>query len=200
MKHYYSLQSTPLKFHKIFYNVISPILIAVQVLILVATIGHLIDYDGYYNFVTLVLNLFSCCLAIIFLSFITYGFFKKRKFAWYMVYAYLILTILSNVVSAIQLDNIAFAVGQIIGALIIPTLIGIYYYKRKSLFFLLSDENVVQARYLPRHPDDTLCKNDKTSINYCRKCGTQVITHGVFCNKCGTKTDWNRKDDKNDKL
>ena len=89
-----------------------------------------------------------------------------------MVYAYLILNVTSNIISATQSANTAVAVGQIIGALIIPTLIGIYYYRRKPLF--VSNNRAIDA-----------VRNN--TINYCRKCGNQVTKDSVFCNKCGAK-------------
>lgn len=175
MKFYYSLESTPLKFHKAFYKVLSPIFMGVQTLVLLATIGYLTDDNGYYNVGMLTLNLILSCIAIAFLGFITYGFAKKKQYAWYMVYAYLILNVSSNIISAVQSGNPAIAVGQIIGALIIPTLIGIYYYKRKPLF-VANNMSIAE-------------NNNK--INYCRKCGNPVIEDSVFCNKCGAKIDWN---------
>lgn len=176
MKFYYSVESTPLKFHKAFYKVLSPIFMGVQALVLLATIGYLTDDNGYYNVGVLILNLIISCIAIAFLGFITYGFAKKKQYAWYMVYAYLILNVSSNIISATQSANTAVAVGQIIGALIIPTLIGIYYYKRKPLF--ISNDIAI----------DSVRNN---TINYCRKCGNQVTKDSVFCNKCGAKIDWN---------
>lgn len=32
---------------------------------------------------------------------------------------------------------------------------------------------------------------EKSSIQFCRKCGNRIISNSVFCNKCGTKLDWN---------
>ena len=176
MKFYYSFESTPLKFHKAFYKVLSPIFMGVQLLVLIATIGHLFGDIGFYNTGALILNLIISCVAITFLGFITYGFEKKKQYAWYMVYAYLILNVLSNIISATQSANVAEAIGRIIGALIIPTLIGIYYYKRKPLFV---STNI------------TISDAQNTTTNYCRKCGNRITKDSVFCNKCGAKIDWN---------
>ncbi len=188
MKFHYSMESTPLKFHNAFYKVLSPIFMGVQGLVLLGTIGHLSSDNGLYNPGMLVLNLIVSCIAITILAFITYGFAKKKQYAWYMVYAYLILNVSSNIISATQAANPAIAVGQIIGALIIPSLIGIYYYKRKPIFVGNEGDSgslqhaAVQTAFAPPRKD---------AINYCRKCGNRVTHDSVFCNKCGTKIDWN---------
>ena len=202
MKLYYSFESTPLNFHKAFYKVISPILMAVQAILALSTIGWLTDiFHG-----LLVFDLIVCILSIISLAFITYGFAKKKGYAWYMVYAYLILTVLSNVVSAALSGNAAIAVGRIIGALVIPVLIGIYYYKRKPLFITSIFENPKNTTYTPPTytPPNYVPQNqppqysatyvpneNKETINFCRKCGNRVINGSVFCNKCGSKIEWN---------
>ena len=78
--------------------------------------------------------------------------------------------------------------ATIIGALIIPSLIGIYYYKRKPIFVGNEGDSgslqhaAVQTAFAPPRKD---------AINYCRKCGNRVTHDSVFCNKCGTKIDWN---------
>lgn len=172
MKFYYSVESTPLKFHKAFYKVLSPILMGVQTLVWLATIGYLSPFCN----IGIILNFIISGFSIVVLGFITYGFAKKKQYAWYMVYTYLILNVSSNIISAILSANAAVAIGQIIGALIIPTLIGIYYYKRKPLFV---SNNI------------SISDVQNTTINYCRKCGNRVTKDSVFCNKCGAKIDWN---------
>lgn len=195
MKFYYSFESTPLSFHKAFYKVLSPIFIVIQALMFLATIGYLID-GVYYG--SLVINLFSNALGITFLSFMTYGFVKKKEYAWYMVYAYLGLTALSNIISAAMSYNVASAVGQVIGALIIPVLIGIYYYKRKPLFVTSEFQNNVVTRnetvttnYTPQNPTASYSTQKTTAIAFCRKCGNKISSDSIFCNKCGSRIDWN---------
>lgn len=176
MKTYQSAESQSLKFHNAFYKVISPIFILVQVLLFISTIGHLKDKNSFYGSEILIISLVISGLSIIFLGLITYGFAKKNAYAWYIVYAYLGLTILSNIISAVQSVNVASAVGQIVGSLIIPISIGIYYYKRKSILVTPNIEN--------------LNDSEETTIRYCRKCGNQVSKDSVFCNKCGSKIHW----------
>ncbi len=181
MKFYYSMESTPLKFHNAFYKVLSPIFMGVQGLVLLGTIGHLSSDNGLYNPAMLVLNLIISCIAITFLAFITYGFAKKKQYAWYMVYAYLILNVSSNIISATQTPNPAAAVGQIIGALIIPCLIGIYYYKRKPIFVASSSD--APAPFQSN-------SSQRNKIGFCRKCGNKITQDSIYCNKCGAKLDW----------
>ena len=155
---------------------LSPIGMVFQVIILLATIGNLSMNNGFYSTDALILILISSCLQIVSSGCITYGFAKKKRYAWYMVYVFLILNVSSNIISATQASTSASQVGQIIGSLIIPMLIGIYYYKRKPLF-ISNKTGIYDIK--------------KTTINYCRKCGNRVTKHSVFCNKCGAKIDWN---------
>lgn len=213
MKLYYSYESTPLNFHKAFYKVISPILIVIRAILVFATIGHLTSDDGYYDSSSLVLNLLFYVLSIIFLGFITYGFAKKKEYAWYMVYAELGLEVLSNIIHVAPLlyYDTAVALGYGAPVLIILTLIGIYYYKRKPLFVTpevgnTGEEIRTSQIYVPQSqthqnhiPQNNIQKysksvsnvENKTTINFCRKCGNKLINGSVFCNKCGSKVNWN---------
>ncbi len=199
MKRYYSIESTPLSFHKAFYKVISPFIIVLQSILLLATIGHLISDDGYYDSGALVLNLFIYVLGIVFLGFMTYGFANKKEYAWYMVYAYFGLNVLINIISAAPMlyYNPAYALGQIIGALIIPILIGIYYYKRKPLFVAsefnngaFTNNETVTTNYMPQNSVSSSPMEKRAMVSFCRKCGNRVTNDSVFCNKCGSKITW----------
>ena len=190
MNFYYSYESTPLKFHNAFYKVISPIIIAIRALLLISTLGYLTDPS--YDTDLLVFNLFVCILSIVFLGFMTYGFLNKKTYAWYMVYAFLGLTFLSSIISS--LSN-PYAIPFLA---IIPTLIGIYYYKRKPLFVTSETNNHSTSTNGAVTPNRTFQNSappyfaeKRTEISYCRKCGNRVIPNSVFCNKCGSKIDWN---------
>ena len=207
MEFYYSQETTSLKFHKAFYKVISPILIVYHAIMLLATIGHLVNNDGYYNTGMLVLNLFVYALAIIFLGYITYGFSNKKEYAWYMVYAYLILIAFSNLISVVLSYNVASAIGRVIGGLVLPIVIGIYYYKRKPLFTIpcststneasqTSQSYVLQQRtYQNSHSTTTHTTTIKPqNINHSDSdlsSNTQDIKNQgqsiQFCRKCGNK-------------
>ena len=199
MKNDNTSETMLLNFHKAFYKVISPILAVVQALIFLSSIGHLVDYDSLYDSGMLVINLLVSGASIILLCLITYGFAKGKEFAWYMVYAYLSISVLLNIISATQADNGAVAVGQIVGALIIPTLIGAYYYKRKSIFIGIENDGLVETTTKSIQQTNVVtnvenkqvvCENEQT-INYCRKCGNRVVANGVFCHQCGSRIDWN---------
>lgn len=192
MNFYYSYESTPLKFHNAFYKVISPILIAIHVLNLISTIGYLTDDAGDYNSGLLVLNLFFSVLIITFLGFMTYGFLNKKTYAWYTVYAFLVFDFLSSIISSLSNPS------ALPFAAIIPTLIGIYYYKRKPLF-VTSETNNYSASTNETATTNRTFQNSASpysaekmpQISYCRKCGNRVTGDSVFCNKCGTKIHWN---------
>lgn len=195
MKFYYSSESAPLKFHKAFYKVISPILIVCHTILLLATIGHIINDDGHYDLTLLILDLVICSMSIVFLGYITYGFANKKEYAWHLVYAYLGTTVLTRIIAAAMADNAAVAVGQIIGSFIIPILIGVYYYKRKPLFVASEVEYqngttnyAVQSQACGSVQDS----NNKVEINYCSACGSKLVKDSAFCHKCGykIKRDW----------
>ncbi len=197
MKRYYSIESTPLNFHKAFYKVISPILIVIRAILVLATIGYL--DDGYYDSGSLVLNLLFYVLSIFFLSFITYGFSKKKEYAWYIVYADLGLAVLSNIIHVAPLlyYDTAFAIGYIAPVLTIFILIGIYYYKRKPLFVASEYNNgvfvnneTVTTNYMSQNSVSSSPVEKRATVSFCRKCGNRVTNDSVFCNKCGSKITW----------
>ena len=192
MQFYYSYESTPLKFHNAFYKVISPILIVIDTLLFLSTIVHLVDDTGYYDSNMLILNLFISSFEVVFLSFITYGFKNKKNYAWYMVYAFLGLAFLSSIISS--LSN-PYAIPFLA---IIPTFVGIYYYKRKPLFvtsesnnYSTSNSETATANRTFQNSAPPYFAEKRTEISYCRKCGNRIIPNSVFCNKCGSKIDWN---------
>ena len=192
MTFYYSYESAPLKFHKAFYKVISPILIAIQAILLFATIGHLTDHDGYYDSGMLIVNLFLYAFAIILLSLITYGFANKKEYAWYMVYGYLCLNFFSNILSASSSAGDGKMIGQIIGTAILSFPIAIYYYKRKPIFITSGEHNSNEIVTAVQASSITACEvEENPQICFCRKCGSKRIENGSFCNKCGSKIDWN---------
>ena len=201
MNFYYSEESTPLGFHKAFYKVLCPIFIAIHALLLFATIGHLTGNGEYYNSDSLVFTSFTSILSISFLFLISYGFAKRKTYAWYMVYAYSALAVLSNIISAVQSESAGTAVGMIIGSAIIPLLIGMYYYKRKPIFvpYKYDDQNTIsvkdnlyQARpnYHNENPKTiaTFTIESATKPSFCRKCGHKLVNGAAFCHKCGAKT------------
>ena len=203
MKFYYSFDSAPLRFHKAFYKVLCPIFIGIRAILFLSTIIHLANPDSYYDSGMLILSLLFSGVEIVFLSLITYGFANKKDYAWYMVYTFLVETVLSGIINATQSANTASAVGEIIGAFIIPTLIGIYYYKRKPLFVPseFNDEVItktdeaksefVSTIYTPQKYTASPLMEKKATLAFCRKCGNRLTSGSVFCNKCGSKVSWN---------
>ena len=203
MKFYYSAETAPLKFHKAFYKVLSPIFICIRVILFLSTIIHLANPDSYYDFGMLILSLLFSGVEIVFLSLIAYGFANKKDYAWYMVYAFLVETVLSGIINAMQSPNTTTAVGEIIGAFIIPILIGIYYYKRKPIFVQseFNDEvnektdeaksEFVSTTYTSQKYTASPSMEEKATPAFCRKCGNKLTSGSVFCNKCGSKVSWN---------
>ena len=208
MKFYYSAESTPLNFHNAFYKVISPIWIGLNVIYMLASLGNLVSDSPYYSSETLFWNMILCGLSIVFLGCITYGFSKKEEYAWYMVYAYLGLIILSTVIGAASSSNAAIAVGKIIGSSIISALIGTYYYKRKPLFIASALKELIDIKQAVEAVNETDSPKNELSA---KDCATSVSidtptlapTHAPvyrtsipavkeqaeirFCRKCGTR-------------
>ena len=200
MNFYYAEESTPLGFHKAFYKVLCPIAIVVQSLILLATLAHLAGDSSNYDPNYLILTLFSTALGILFLSLITYGFAHRKEYAWYMVYAYSGLTVLTSIISATQYENFGSAIVTVLISSILPILIGIYYYKRKPIFVPsefkqastehYSDKVTEKTKFIPTFAPSTSTKqiSHDTRITFCRKCGHKLVDGASFCHKCGSKT------------
>ena len=136
---YYSIKGTPLAFHNFFrfFSLPMGILITINQLItecdMVYDIGIELVWLLYIDIFFYITHIVLCTTCFI-------GFFKWESYSWYCVFAFQIIGILydcySIIVTSIYLpDNTAMYVASLLGRVIILWLTGIYYFKRKPLFF-----------------------------------------------------------------
>lgn len=139
MKQYFSRADTPLKFHYFLWYVSLPLGIICTLVAMGSGFSDIVLFNWIYTATyTVAYILLFLFLGLTLAAFI--GFFRWKSYAWYCIMSILVFdvaveafTVLLDIV--IAPDEIAYAIGQLIGSLIYSTLVGIYYYKRKPLFF-----------------------------------------------------------------
>lgn len=189
MKAYYDRDSAPLAFHSFIRYVSLPLGFLV-------TLGQmLLEFSGAsaYNWLYSADLLASITtLALIATCFV--GFRGWKSYAWYGMMIYLGFGVLYNVFvisvySTYAPQMVDSAVSRCMGSLIYAILVGVYYYKRKPLFF----EQLPPS--LPDTPANEVGSNPiaeppapcDSPILFCRKCGAKLLPESEFCNQCGTK-------------
>lgn len=187
MKQYYLKAETPLAFHKFLWYISLPIGFIV-------TIGKMINELSemqYFNWVYAIdIGYFLIALSLMLACFI--GFFGWKSYAWYSVMIYLftvgVYNIFVVVVYAMYIpDQIGTAIGQLLGALLYAIPVGIYYKKRRPLFFSNVLGGVDTTVTTEVHTlEDTKTNNPASQASYCRKCGTLLSNDSDFCSRCGT--------------
>lgn len=129
---YYTIEGTPLKWHTFYRYVSMPLGVITGLIALFTNISAM---DNIFYLVDIFFNLVQvvCCGA----AFV--GFFKWKPFAWYAVMVNLGATVfyalVSLIVTIIFGGDAAYAFGTLLGSTVSCVLIGIYYNKRKPLFF-----------------------------------------------------------------
>lgn len=129
---YYSIEHTPLKWHTFYRYVSMPLGAITGIIALVTNIAAMDNaaylIDIFFNLVQTV-----CCAA----AFV--GCFKWKPYAWYAIMinlvAIVVYAVVVVIITAIYGGNVAYSMGTVLGSGISCTLIGIYYNKRKPLFF-----------------------------------------------------------------
>lgn len=129
---YYSIEHTPLKWHTFYRYVSMPLGVITGI---IAVFSYITTMDNLYYLIDIFCSVVQtvCCAA----AFV--GFFKWKPYAWYAVMVNLangvVYAIISLVVTAAFGGDVAYSMGSVIGTTVVSVLIGIYYYKRKPLFF-----------------------------------------------------------------
>lgn len=121
------------------------------------------------------------------------GFFGWKSYAWYGVMIYLCVGVINNVYVLIAYavyspNQIGTAAAQAAIFLIYSILVGIYYNKRRALFFSHMDRasaSNVQEALNPAEVNPS-CEV-LPQAKYCRECGYELSDNSVFCSRCGTK-------------
>ena len=128
---YYTKELTPLKFHKFYHYVLTPLNILNVIYMLASMFAN-------RQFSTLVLVYDLLLLASCILTFV--GCFKFKKYAWWAIMAGFVLEIFYSIyfvtyyaVTAPQF--IIDALSQVGWRFAFVIVMGIYYFKRKPLFF-----------------------------------------------------------------
>lgn len=129
---YYVIEITPLKFHKFYHFVLTPVNILMTGYMLISMILHPENADA----ITIVYDL--ALLACLVLTFI--GCFKLRKYAWAAIMAGFALELVYDfaylvILSGLGANALLFAFSQILWRIVFIILMGIYYIKRQPLFF-----------------------------------------------------------------
>ena len=185
MKKYYNKEETPLAFHMFFRYVSLPIGFLVTAGSMISEISK-IEYFHWLFAVDIGYDIIL--LALMLVCFI--GFFGWKAYAWYGVIAYLCSGVLYSVIIVISYmfyipDQIGTAVGRFLSFLIYAVLLGIYYRKRKPLFFTDTLKAITETS-----PDlisqESSNPDTPPQVKFCRKCGYELLPNSVFCSKCGT--------------
>ena len=176
MKKYTDHNSTPLKFHKFFHYVWTPITLLVSIILLFAL------FRGFsYNNVGLAVYVTFSVLNFALTAAYFIGFFRWKKYAWYCLFAQLIseavLYTATLILSVFILPQyISTVIGVLIGFSIRGIPMGIYYYKRRGLFSTEGyNPKAAKAEVSPMH----------TAGRICPACGKEIAADTRFCIHCG---------------
>ena len=182
MKKYTDYYSTPLKFHKFFHYVWTPITLIVSIIALFSSIG---SYSQ-FNRVTAVITTFALLNTGLIVAYFL-GFLRWKKYGWYCLYIQmaeeLIYGVFQYFVYSTYLPALkSMAFGIIFGVILRGVPIGIYYYNRRALFTAEGFNPKQPPAVIPQQTTfDTYCVN----IKLCPNCGKEVQTDNLFCIHCG---------------
>ncbi|MPM62855.1 hypothetical protein SDC9_109733 [bioreactor metagenome] len=170
MKQYHHKEEAPLAFHKFFWYISLPIGFLVSISKMISEISQIIIFNWLY---AIDIGYYIIALTLMLMCFI--GFFGWKSYAWYGVMTYLSINVVYYLFAVIVYakyipDQIGIGIGQLLGILIYAILVGIYYKKRRPLFFKVNSQ---YSEVLPQ-------------VKYCSKCGYKLLDGSDFCSKCGT--------------
>ena len=189
MRKYYDRSATPLAFHKFFWWVALPLSFLTGCTGMNSAVQDV--NAGYGAYATINVLYYFVILGLIAACFI--GFFQWKSYAWYCVILILSVNVVYGlcavVLYAVMLpDWIANAIVWLIISLLYGILIGIYYIKRRPLFFpemkdphadaVGGAEGLVQA-------SKAGAADPLPQAKYCSQCGTVLPEGSDFCSECG---------------
>lgn len=189
VKMYYDRNTAPLTFHNFVRYASLPWTFLVnlaEMFLLSQTMYH---RSQIYQFSML---LYVAMLILIGVCF--WGFLKWKPCGWYAIMAMLALNVVFSLLSiqfyATYAPNEPNSAGPgLFVALIRGTLVGIYYYKRKPLFF--EDMQSPEQEMVAEDPADRV-----SAARFCRRCGATLLPGSEFCNHCGTRVIHLEEDDR----
>lgn len=172
-------------FHKFVWYVWMPISFLVSLYAACVGIGSYYDTFGGYmdSFQVALIGIIYVVFEIIFVAapaFVFIGFFKQRKYAWYI----LVIESVSNIVTSpilLILNASAYEASTVVGrvlGIMLDIAIVIYYWKHRRLFRVGKIANAGEA---------AAPVNDEPCMRFCFNCGNKLETGDLFCNKCGAK-------------
>ena len=176
MKKYTDHNSTPLKFHKFFHYVWTPITLLVSIILLFILFRGF-SYNNVGSAVYVTFSVLNFALTAAYFI----GFFRWKKYAWYCLFAQLIseavLYTAALILSVFILPQyISTVIGVLIGFSIRGIPMGIYYYKRRGLFSTEGyNPKAAKAEVSPMH----------TAGRICPACGKEIAADTRFCTHCG---------------
>lgn len=176
MKKYTDHNSTPLKFHKFFHYVWTPITLLVSIILLFILFRGF-SYNNVGSAVYVTFSVLNFALTAAYFI----GFFRWKKYAWYCLFAQLIseavLYTAALILSVFILPQyISTVIGVLIGFSIRGIPMGIYYYKRRGLFSTEGyNPKAAKAEVSPMH----------TAGRICPACGKEIAADTRFCIHCG---------------
>ena len=143
MQQYTRRDETPLKFHNFFRYITLPL----GFFITLATIIDDYTSPASFNWLYMInLVFFISSLMLRLVCFI--GFLKWKPYAWYSLMVYLCLDafyrLYELILSYSYRYQVSTALGNLLGTLLYAILVGLYYKKRKSLFFTSGLQDDVQ--------------------------------------------------------
>lgn len=193
MTRYTDKARTPLAYHTFFRYVALPLGI-------LTTFANIFQEFGYFNdfqiqpgsvlyslFITELLFYFID-LALLLVCFV--GFFHWSRYAWYSTMIHLVLAVIYRLYVLVFFavynpTETSSAVSDLIAALLLCVLLGIYYWKRKPLFFPVPPDSETSPGTEPTLSSPSLPGDSPRAI-FCRKCGQRLPPDGAFCPQCGT--------------
>ena len=191
MRQYYDRSTAPLLFHKFFWWVRLPVgFIFVLVKLVDIFLNGEYRYSNYSVYYAVDIVYFLIIIGLTTACFI--GFFRWKAYAWYCMIVYLSVYVVYSVF-VVMLYSImipfqsAAAVGQFIGASVYSVLIGIYYIKRRPLFFPERKDPYVAAGVGGLAQVSVAGAADPLPrANFCSQCGNVLPEGSNFCSECGT--------------
>jgi hypothetical protein len=175
MNKYYSIEDTPLGFHKFNWYVAIPIGVLIDFWVLCKIVLNMVNIHWLYIFIIIIL---LAEIALLISCFV--GFFRWKKYAWYC----LMIDFIVGFVCQMYIWSISISTrfGPILISCIIVTLKCIYYIKRQPLFFPEMAANRIDIKF----SNSYRTFRSSPEIKYCHKCGFELFGGSKFCSNCGT--------------
>lgn len=186
MNAYYDRDTTPLNFHA-FYRYFSLPVGFLVIVVKIFGLTQMYPYGGWGADIDMAVYFIDLILIVV----CFWGFAKWNSAGWYGVMSRLWLAVGYNVFLVFLYayyvpKAIGTAIGTLLGSLLYAIPIGIYYKKRKPLFFPDMTEALEEPE--PRLSGYEAASQRGASvppIMYCRKCGNKLLPESDFCSKCG---------------